>query len=95
MDYIGDPQKNRRNVARHGIAFEDAVKIFEGDTLEQVDERFDYDEVRVYAVGVVNGIEITVIYTDVPPHGKIGGRRIISAWRAERHEREAYWKNVR
>ena len=47
------------------------------------------------AVGVVNGIEITVIYTDVPSHGNIGGRRIISAWRAERHEREAYWKNVR
>ena len=56
-----------------------------------MDERFDYGEERVYAVGVVNGIEITVIYTDVA-HDK---RRIISAWRAERHEREAYWKNVR
>ncbi|OFV94740.1 MAG: hypothetical protein A3H28_17255 [Acidobacteria bacterium RIFCSPLOWO2_02_FULL_61_28] len=91
MNCVWDPKKNRRNVARHGIAFEDAVKIFEGPTLEQVDERFDYGEVRVYAVGVVNGIEITVIYTDIPP----GGRRIISAWRAERHEREAYWKSIR
>ena len=91
MNYFWDPRKNRRNVARHGIAFQDAIKIFEGPTLEQVDERFDYGEVRVYAVGVVNGIEITVIYTDDPN----SGRRIISAWRAERHEREAYWKNVR
>ena len=91
MKYIWDSRKNRRNVARHGIAFEDAIKIFEGSTLEQVDERFDYGEARVYAVGVVNGVEITVIYTDVPGRG----RRIISAWRAERHAREAYWKNVR
>ena len=91
MNYTWDPKKNRRNVARHGIAFEDAIKIFEGPTLEQVDERFDYGEVRVYAVGVVKGIELTVIYTEVS-HSE---RRIISAWRAERHEREAYWKNVR
>jgi uncharacterized DUF497 family protein len=56
-----------------------------------MDDRFDYGEVRIYAIGVVNGIEITAIYTEVT-HGE---RRIISAWRAERHEREAYWKNVR
>jgi uncharacterized DUF497 family protein len=65
------------------------VKIFEGPTLERVDDRFEYDEVRMYAVGIVNGIEITVIYTDV---SRIG-RRIVSAWKAERHEREAYWEN--
>ena len=91
MNHSWDPKKNRRNVARHGIAFEDAIKIFEGFTVEKVDDRLDYGEVRVYAIGVVNGIEITVIYTDLS-HGE---RRIISAWRAERHEREAYWKNVR
>ncbi len=86
-----DPKKNRRNVARHVIAFEDAIKIFEGPTVEKVDDRFDYREVRVYAVGVVNGIEITVIYTDVS-HSE---RRIISVWREERHEREAYWNGSR
>ena len=88
MIYAWDPKKNRRNMAHHGVAFEDAVKIFEGPTLERVDDRFEYSEVRVYAIGIVNGIEITVIYTDVSRTE----RRIISAWRAERHEREAYWK---
>jgi uncharacterized DUF497 family protein len=43
----------------------------------------------VYAIGIVNGIEITVIYTDVSQ----AERRIISEWKAERHEREAYWEN--
>jgi len=88
MEYTWDPKKNRRNIVHHGIAFEDAVRIFEGPTLERVDDRFEYGEVRVYAIGIVNGIEITVIYTDVSQ----AERRIISAWRAERHEREAYWK---
>ena len=36
-----------------------------GPTLERVDDRFEYGEVRVYAIGVVSGIEITVLYTDV------------------------------
>jgi uncharacterized protein len=88
MRYTWDPRKNRRNIAQHGLAFQDAVRVFEGPTLEKVDDRFEYDEVRVYAIGIVNGIEITVIYTDVSRTE----RRIISAWRAERHEREAYWK---
>ena len=90
MSYTWDPVKNRRNIARHGIAFEDAVKIFEGPTLERVDDRFEYGEVRVYAIGIVNEIEITVIYTDVSQTE----RRIISAWRAERHERTAYWQSL-
>ena len=88
MTYTWSLAKNRRNTTRHGIAFEDAARIFEGPTLEQVDDRFDYGEIRVYAIGIVNGLEITVIYTDVSREE----RRIISAWRAERHERETYWK---
>jgi hypothetical protein len=61
MSYSWDPKKNRRNLADHGIAFEDAARIFQGPTLERVDDRFEYGEVRVYAIGIVNGIEITVI----------------------------------
>ncbi len=90
MNYVWDPRKNRSNVARHGIAFEDAIRIFEGPTLERMDDRFDYGEIRVYAIGIVNDLEITVIYTDVSENE----RRIISAWRAEQHEREAYWQNI-
>lgn len=90
MTYTWDPKKNLSNVARHGIAFEDAIRIFEGPTLEKEDDRFDYGEIRTYAVGVANGIEVTVIYTEKSSRD----RRIISAWRSERHEREAYWKAV-
>jgi uncharacterized protein len=90
MNYVWDRRKGRSNLTRHGIAFEDAIGIFDGPTLEKVDDRFDYGEIRVYAIGVANGLEVTVIYTDVSE----SERRIVSAWRAERHERAAYWQSL-
>ena len=66
------------------------MRIFEGPTVEKVDDRFDYGEIRVYAIGLVNGLEITVIYTDRDNDE----RHIISAWRAEPHERRYYWQNL-
>ena len=90
MNYVWDRRKGRSNLTRHGVAFEDAIRIFDGPTLEKVDDRFDYREIRVYAIGVSNGLEVTVIYTDVSE----SERRIISAWRAERHERAAYWQRL-
>jgi hypothetical protein len=90
MRYSWDDEKNRSNLQRHGMTFEDAVRIFEGPTVEKVDDRFDYGEIRVYAIGLVNGLEITVIYTDRDNDE----RHIISAWRAEPHERRYYWQNL-
>ena len=87
---VGTGEKNRRNIVRHGIAFEDAAQIFDGPTVEKVDDRFDYGERRVYAIGLVNGLEITVVYTDENDEE----RRIISAWRAEPHERRSYWESI-
>jgi hypothetical protein len=58
--------------------------------VERVDDRFDYGEVRVYAIGLVNGMESTVIYSDKGDDE----RRIISAWKAEPHERRTYWKKI-
>jgi uncharacterized DUF497 family protein len=90
MRYSWDDEKNRSNLQRHGMTFEDAVRIFEGPTVEKVDDRFDYGEIRVYAIALVNGLEITVIYTDRDNDE----RHIISAWRAEPHERRYYWQNL-
>jgi uncharacterized DUF497 family protein len=88
--FTWDPDKNLANVRRHGIAFQDAARIFDGPTVERPDDRFEYGEVRVYAIGLVNGIEITVIYTD----RKSDERHLISAWRAEPHERRYFWQHL-
>jgi uncharacterized protein len=90
MRFTWHPAKNTANVRRHGITFQDAARIFDGPTVERVDDRFDYGEKRTYAIGLVNGIEITVIYTD-----RDGDERhIISAWRSEPHERRYFWNHL-
>jgi len=53
MRFTWDPAKNAANVRRHGIAFEDAARIFDGPTVERIDDRFDYGEERTYAIGLV------------------------------------------
>ena len=90
MRFTWDRAKNAANVRRHWIAFQDAARIFDGPTVERADDRYDYGEVRIYAVGLVNGIEITVIYTD----GGRDERHIISAWRFEPHERRYFWSHL-
>ena len=85
-----DTAKNRANLRVHSVDFQDAVRIFESATLERWDDREDYGEDRWLAVGIVDGIELTVVYTDVETdRGQV--RRIISARRATKNEREAYY----
>jgi uncharacterized DUF497 family protein len=90
MKFTWDPAKNRANVRQHAVAFDDAARIFDGPTVERVDDRFEYREIRVYAIGLVNGIEITVIYTDRDDDE----RHLIAAWRAEPHERRYFWNHL-
>jgi uncharacterized DUF497 family protein len=59
--FTWDPDKNLVNIRRHAIALADAARIFDGPIVERIDDCFEYGEVRVYAIGLVNGIEITVI----------------------------------
>ena len=87
MGFEWDARKNAANFTKHGIDFEDACSIFQGPVLEHIDDRQDYAETRIAAVGVVEGKELFVVYTFREQH-----RRIISARKANRHEREAYRK---
>lgn len=85
MNFEWDGDKNAANVEKHGIDFTDAMRIFDGSTLERIDDRKAYGETRVAAVGVVENRELFVVYTT---RGRT--RRIISARKANRHERKAY-----
>ena len=90
MKFSWDPAKSEANWRERGFDFEFASLIFDGHTLEREDEREDYGERRVIAVGRADGLELTVVYTDrVTASGRLE-RRIISARRSNRHERQAY-----
>lgn len=90
MRFTWDPDKNLASIRRHAIAFADAARIFEDPTAERVDGSLRLRRIRVYAVGLVNGVEITVIYTNRDDDK----RHMICAWRAEPHERRHYWRNL-
>ena len=85
MEFEWDAMKNHRNIEKHGIDFANAVRIFENPTFEVVDNRRDYGETRVVAMGTVDEIILYVLYTT-----RGGIRRIISARRANRRERRTY-----
>jgi uncharacterized protein len=84
-----DEAKNRTNIAKHGLDFVDAAQVFEGPVLERLDTRFDYDEDRWIAVGLSHGILcVALVYTE----RSSDAIRIISFRKADRYEREAYFK---
>nr|WP_294516224.1 BrnT family toxin [uncultured Rhodopila sp.] len=86
-----DDGKNARNVAKHGISFALAKRIFEGPVLTAVDDRADYGELREVSIGMVDGAAVlTVVHTD-----RQGTVRIISARAASRSERRRYEEALR
>ena len=78
-----DLDKAEANEQKHGIRFLDAVRVFDGPTFDTLTLRFG--ELRVAAVGLLEGVEVTVVYV-------VRGStfRMISARRASRDERRAY-----
>jgi hypothetical protein len=55
MDYTfeWDVEKERTNLAKHGIDFEEACfAILDPHRLEAIDDRFDYGEERLQIVGL-------------------------------------------
>ncbi len=83
-----DDVKNARNIEKHSLGFWEASTIFKGVVLE-IPSPYDYGEERTLAIGILEGKEILVVYTE-----REDTKRIISARRARKNEREAYWKSI-
>ena len=56
-----DRAKRDATFSDRGLAFEDAAIVFEGRTLDMVDDRFDYGEERVVSVGRLAGRMVIVV----------------------------------
>jgi uncharacterized DUF497 family protein len=86
MDFEWDEAKARSNLAKHGIDFEDAARVFLDPRLRQAEDlRRNYGERRWIAVGMVDESMMSVVFT-----WRGGACRIISARRATRAERREY-----
>jgi uncharacterized protein len=89
MEFEWDESKRESNLSKHGIDFVRATAIFNSPILEREDNRYDYDESRLIAIGETNGVILFVVYT---VRGSI--YRIISARRATKREQQQYYKNI-
>ena len=84
-----DPAKRDRTLAVRGLDFEDAVQVFAGKTIDYVDDRFDYAEVRWISVGLLHGRMIVVVWTR---RGEV--RHIISMRKANGREQEKHGRQL-
>jgi uncharacterized DUF497 family protein len=78
-------RKRLENLSKHGIDFVDAKEIWEGDVLEVPSDQQEHGEQRHIAYGMLKGRIIAVVFT-----WRGEARRLISARRARRHERQDY-----
>jgi uncharacterized protein len=87
LNFEWDPQKAAKNLAKHGVSFQEAESVF-GDALGRIatDPRHSIDEERYVLLGVSRRQRLlAVMFTD---RGE--AIRLISARRATRRERRDY-----
>jgi uncharacterized DUF497 family protein len=88
MRYSWKPAKNAANIRKHGVDFIDAQQLFDRPTLVKPAQGKDYQENRSVALGEIEGIVFSLVYTD----RSADERRVISFRSASRKERQAYRK---
>ena len=89
MRFEWDDNKEQINIAKHGIDFTTAARVFEDDTrLDLYDEAHSDAEDRYITIGEINGVAIIifVVYTE-----RGDAIRLISARKATKQERRAYY----
>jgi uncharacterized DUF497 family protein len=86
MEFDWDPAKDALNQTKHDIGFDEAKDVFDDPQhLEEDSTRPHHGEQRSKAIGRLGTFIVAVIYTD-----RLERRRIISARRASKDERERY-----
>lgn len=90
MSFEWDERKRRSNIAKHRVDLADMPPLFTGPFLEFPDEHEDHDELRMIAIGAIDTRAFVIVYT-----WRGENRRLISARKATKHEREAYFTSLR
>jgi len=84
-----DPSKDAANQTAHGVSLSLASELDWDAALVWVDERFEYDEMRMIALAPKTEILYYVAFVD---RGE--ARRVVSLRRANRREVKHYVENI-
>lgn len=85
-----DRAKRDRTFRERRLRFEDAALVFEGYTLDDIDDRFDYDEERWITVGALTDKVVIIVWVS---DGR-NTRRVISMRAADGKEQAEYWRRL-
>ena len=88
MRFIFDPAKDKLNRAQHGLSLAFAKRLVWDEALVRMDDRYEYDEVRMIGL-VPQGNDL--YYVAFVDRGEV--RRVISLRFAERKEIRHYVEN--
>jgi len=80
-----DPAKDVVNIAKHGVSLAAAEHLDWDTAFIQVDERFDYDELRLSGLGLIGADLFYVVFVE-----RDDVTRIISLRPAEKREFNSY-----
>jgi uncharacterized protein len=88
MDFEWDEAKRQDNVRKHGVDFDEAMVIFEGNIIDWIDDREDYGEERLVALGRAGLLVLRVVFT-------LRGKtiRLISAQKASKNDQKRYYRS--
>jgi len=86
MEFEWDEAKNKSNIEKHGIDFNDVRQVFDKPVIAKEDERFDYGEKRIIAIGLLLEFVVVIVYTI-----RNTVIRIISARLANTNEKQKYY----
>jgi uncharacterized protein len=89
MEFEFDPAKDKLNQVNHGLSLSMAKDMAWDEALAWVDDRFEYEEVRMVALVPMGDTLHYIAYVD-PSAEK---RRVISLRKAEKKEVLHYVKN--
>jgi uncharacterized DUF497 family protein len=88
-----DEKKAESNQRKHGITFDDAMKVFDDPFALTEQDRIQDGELRWRTIGVLEGLVIAFVAHTVRYEGPDELIRIISVRRATRKERTRYEQN--
>jgi uncharacterized protein len=88
--YVWDPAKAASNIRDHGISFETAIRVFADPFHASELDRIEGGEYRWQTLGVTDGVTLLLVAHTWTDSQGVETIRIISARRAEKHERKRY-----
>ena len=85
MEITYDPAKNAHNIQERGLSFDRAVDFDFHTALYRVDDRHEYGETRIRAMGKLDGRLYALVFVE-----QATGIRVISFRKANRREIKRY-----